>query len=248
MVSRTTPGRGGQNDESSARSRQAHSNVENILLFGGDGLIHLLDGVLDGLFDPLFGAFDLVRARFAAVLERRQEVESVVTSLADGNLALFPIFAGDLHELFAALLGERRQRDPDDVALDLRAEPEVAFAKSLLHELDLTLVPRFDDEQPGLGHVDVRHLGERRGRPVVVHPDPVEQGGVRATCPELRKVSLQRLVRLRYRAPQLFLDVLNHGLSPGPEPSTAPRNRVPGVLSRLDSWPPRGRALGLYLR
>ena len=52
--------------------------------------------------------------------------------VADGDFAVFGRLVDDLHQLLAALLVHRRQRNADDAALNRRVEPEIGFANRLL--------------------------------------------------------------------------------------------------------------------
>ena len=58
------------------------------------------------------------------LLEALEHVLGVVARLADRDLGVFAGALAELGELLAALLGERRHRHADDLAVVLRVEPE----------------------------------------------------------------------------------------------------------------------------
>ena len=80
-----------------------------------------------------------------------------------------------LHQLLAALLGERRNGQADDLAVVGRVEAQVGDADGLLDRPDLRNVPRLDGDQRRLGNVQVGNLVERRGRTVIVHADMIQE-------------------------------------------------------------------------
>ena len=58
--------------------------------------------------------------------------------LADGDLALLALLLRDLDEVPAALLAERRDRNADELSVDLRVQPEIALTNRLLDGLRFT--------------------------------------------------------------------------------------------------------------
>ena len=79
-----------------------------------------------------------------------------------------------LDQFLAALFGQRRDGQPDDLAVVGRVEAQVGGADGLLDGADLRNVPRLDGDQGRLGNVQVGDLVQRRGRAVVIHADVVQ--------------------------------------------------------------------------
>ena len=112
------------------------------------------------------------------VLELLDPGDRVGARVAHGDPALLGELVDDLDQLLAPLLRERRERDPDQVALRRRVEAEPGVADGLLDRVGERLVERLDREEPGLRSGDHRHLIERNGAAVGFDPHRVEQGGV----------------------------------------------------------------------
>src|SRR5262245_37934377 len=93
-----------------------------------------------------------------------------------------------LDELLPPLLGERRNRDPDELAVVLRVEAEVRGLDGLLDRHHRALVEGLDDDERRLRHRERGDLAQWRPRAVVVDHDAVEQlggGAAGAHVPEL---------------------------------------------------------------
>ena len=86
----------------------------------------------------------------------------VAAIVANGDLVLFARRLHRLGDLLAALLGQRGNRQADDLAVVLRGEAQVGLEQRLLDVLEDALVPRLDGDQPGLGHGHRGALGQRR--------------------------------------------------------------------------------------
>src|SRR5262247_3906412 len=113
-----------------------------------------------------------------------------------------------LLHLLAALLGERRDRDADQLAVVLRGEAEVRGTDRLLDVADRTLVVGRDHDQTRVRRAEVRELLERRGRAVVLHLQSVQKRRVRAPGPHLLEVDPQALERLLHLVSGLVQDDL----------------------------------------
>src|SRR4029077_13413018 len=85
----------------------------------------------------------------------------------------------ELHELLAALFGERRQREPDDLPVVRGREPEIGRKEGLFHGFKKAPVPGLHRQELGFGGRDTRHLIERHLASVGLDPHQVEQRGRR---------------------------------------------------------------------
>ena len=73
-----------------------------------------------------------VLADDAVLLGLLQVVLGVAAHVADGDLLLLGVLAGELGQVLAALLGQRRDRDAQGLAVDDRVEAEAGVADRLL--------------------------------------------------------------------------------------------------------------------
>src|SRR4051812_18958442 len=128
-------------------------------------------------------------------------------SMTDGDATFLGEFMDHLHQLFAALLGERRNRNANDVAVVGGREPEVRGEDSLLHRLEESFVPRLYREHLGLGRGDAGDLAQRHLVPVRFDAHEIEQRGRRFASAHGREVALHRFDRLVHEL-LAVLDVL----------------------------------------
>ena len=149
--------------------------AEDLFFLAFEQLVDVLDlGVRELLQLGLCPAL-LVLARLAALAQVAQVVHAVAADVPDRHTALLGKLVHDLHELLAALLGQLRDREPDQVPVVGGREAEVGLQDRLLDRLDRGLVIGRDRQQPCLAGVHRRDLVERRVRAVVVDVHPVEQ-------------------------------------------------------------------------
>ena len=107
-------------------------------------------------------------------------VVAVATGVANGHARLLGVLLALLHQLAAAILGERGERQADDRAVVVRRDAQVAFHDGVLDGAQDALVPRLDDQHVRVGRLHAGHLVDGRGNAVVVHLDAVEHHGVGA--------------------------------------------------------------------
>src|SRR6266508_742523 len=213
------------------RARSRTSDLHHFLLLRRDDLVDLLHAVVRLLLHPVEGLLCFVPGDVAVLLRRLDELLRVAALVADGDLVVLRPLLALLHDLAAALLGERRDRHADEVLVGLRVQAEVPVPDRLLDRRDHVLLPRLHQNEPRLGDGEGRDLVERRGGPVVVDPHPVEEVQVRAAGADVRELALQVLEGLRDPVVQILQDVFGdaHGRSslcfgarPGRRPTTVP--------------------------
>ena len=92
--------------------------------------------------------------------------------------------AGELAEFLAAVFGQRRDGDADDLAVVGRVNAQIALLNGLLHGGDHFAVPQGDNEHPGLRRGKVAQLVDGRRRAVIIHQDPVQGLGIGSAGPQ----------------------------------------------------------------
>src|SRR5258708_9602539 len=210
-------------------------DLHRLGLFAAGQGVDLLDLAFGDLLQAGVGPFRVVLGDLARLLHLVDAVDLVAPRVADRDARLLRLLADDLHELAPALLGQRRNRDSDDVAVIRRIEARVTRAQSLLHRPDLALVVDLHDQEARFGRADLGELVERSRRAVVRNHDLVDQGGVGAAGANGLHLGPQKLDRLRqllFRVPQ---DGVDHEAAPTRVPISSPsttRSMLPSV-SRL---------------
>ena len=130
------------------------------------------------------------------VLELLDLGDGVGAGVADRDAAFLGELVDHLHQLLAPLLGEGRQRHPDQVALGRRIQAEIGVADRLLDGLRERLVERLHGEQPRLRRRHHRDLVDRHGAAVGLDPHQVQQRGAGLAAPDGAELPLGVLDRL----------------------------------------------------
>ena len=118
------------------------------------------------VFRLVFGHSLLLR-----LLEGFDRVAAGVTQTHTGRLGLLP----DLfHEQFAALLGQRRDRQENLLAVVRGGKADIGIDDRLFDRFDHLLVPRLDQDRLRIGYGDARDARYGGHRAVVVHHDAVQ--------------------------------------------------------------------------
>src|SRR5215470_155868 len=186
--------------------RTEPSDLHHLFLFLGDDLVHLRDAGVGLLLDPLAGALVLVLGDLLVLEQGLELLVRVAALVADGDLVLLALGLHLLGDLLAPLLGERRDRQTDDLAVIHRSEAQVRLAERLLHVLEEALLPGLHRDEPGLGNGEAGHAAQRSGCPVVVDPHALEEAERGTAGADLRQLALEVLQR-SVDAP---LEVLRH--------------------------------------
>src|SRR4029453_16780372 len=168
--------------------------------------------------------------------------------VANLDAGLFHALVDDPDEVFAALLGERRDVQPDDPPVDVLGgphlavwdEPDVPLLDRLLDRAEDAPVPRLDHDLVGLRDADPGQLVERRLGSVVVDREALDEGGRGAAGPDALEVALHRIDGAGHL---LLGDRLGLGAHAGTPPTAldAPEMRVPtgsptATLVMLSGW------------
>src|SRR5690242_105293 len=134
------------------------SDLEDLRLLRLQGLVDRLQMIVVQLLRVLLAVFLLVLGHVLGLLDL---VDRVGPRVPHRHPPLFGVLVHHLHQLLAALFGERRQGDADDVAVVGRREPQLRRLDRFLDRLEQAFVPRLHREQLGLGRRDSRHLVQR---------------------------------------------------------------------------------------
>src|ERR1035437_8329086 len=109
------------------------------------------------------------------LLELLDAVLLVATDVADGDAGLLDLVLDDLDQLLATLLGQRREWDPDDLAVVAGIESELGFLEFLLDRGYRAAIVGLDHQQPWLRGMHLGQLLQRGRGTVVVDVDPLQQ-------------------------------------------------------------------------
>ncbi len=142
--------------------------------------------------------------------ELLEMLDRVAAHVAHGDASLLGHLPHELDELLAPLLGQLRDRQPDQLAVVRRRQAEIRLEDRLLDLLDRRRVERLDRQHPRLRRVDRREVLERRRRAVVVDRDPVEQRRRRAAGAHRVEVLVRRLDRLVHALGRVANEILDH--------------------------------------
>src|SRR5215207_116082 len=131
-----------------SRSSLIPSDFHDLGFLGVDQAVDLLDVLVGDLLDVLLGPRLVVLGHFLELLDLGHRLGPRVP---DRDPPFLGQLVHHLHQILTALLAQRRQRHPDQVALRGRVEAEAGVTDGLLDGLGQTLVERLHREQPGLG-------------------------------------------------------------------------------------------------
>src|SRR5260221_545734 len=177
------------------------SDLEDLRLLRLQDLVDRLEVFVVQLLRVLLAVLLLI---FGYVLGLLDLVDRVGAGVPPRPPSLFGVLMDHLHQLLAALFGQRRQGDANDVAVIRRRETQLGALDGLLDRLQQAFVPRLYREQLGLGRRDARHLVQRHLVAVGFHAHEVEQRGARLAGAHCRKLAPRRLDRLVHRLLGLF--------------------------------------------
>src|SRR4029079_1363431 len=153
-------------------------------------------------------------------------IGGVAAKIADLDLGLFHPLVDDSHDVLATFLGQRRDIQPDDGAVHVRHQPDVALRDRLLDGTEDTAVPRLDHDLVRFGDADAGQLVERRRGAVVVDVDALDERGRRATRPDPLEIALHGLDRTTHLVVGIGDGLAAHVCAPPPAPD-APEMRFP---------------------
>src|SRR6478735_6160134 len=152
------------------------SDLHDLRFLALQQLVDLVDVVVRELLDALLGPVLLVAAGVTLVDQLLEVVDRVAAHVAHGDLPLLRHVAHDLDELLAPLLGQLRDRQPDQLAVVRGREAEIGLLDRPLDRRDRVRVEGLDRQQARLRRADRRELLERCLLAVVVDLDAVERG------------------------------------------------------------------------
>ena len=181
-------------------------------------------------------------------------VGRIAAEVADLDPGLLHPLVDDPDEVLATLLGERRDVEPHDRAVDVGHQPDVALGDRLLDGAQDAAIPGLDDDLVRLRDADPGELVERRGRAVVLDVDALDERRRGATGPDALEVALHGLDRAAHLVVGIGDDLGAHAGAPPAAPG-APEMRVPTgspaatrvmLSGRLRSKTTMGRSFSMH--
>src|SRR5664279_3977177 len=223
-------------------------DLQHLMLLVSAQSIDLGDEPVGDLLELVQVAVRRVAAQAAVPLFLLQGVAGIPAMVADLDLGLLHPAMNDLDDVAPALLGEGRDIEPDDRAIDVRGESDVALLDRFLDRPEDTPVPRLDHDLVGLRHADSGDLVERRWCAVVLHDEALDEGGRRPAGAQPLEVALHAL----HGAGHLRFDRADHlGAHPLllPEinvPTASPRATRTMLLASFRSKTTIGRSFSMH--
>src|SRR5256712_11695583 len=184
--------------------------------------VDLLDLGLGDLLEADRRSFRVVLRHLALLLHVFDAVQLVAPHVANRDPGLLGSLAHELDVLAAPFLGQRRDRDSDDLTVVGWVQALLARAQRFFDRSDLALVIDLDHEQPGLGRADLGELIEGSRSPVVGNHDLVDQGRVGAAGADRRELPGGVIDRLRHLRFRLSGDWIDHAEEPTSVPISSP--------------------------
>ena len=197
---------GGDDDE-----QVRHLDREDLLLLGLQEVVDLLDFLVRQLLRFLQAAALVVLGDGLVLVELLDPIVALVAVAADLDARLLGHRMRLLRQVLAPILGQRRDRNPDDLAVGLRVQAELRLADRALDLHGHLRVPRRRHDQGRVRNREVGDLVDRDVGPVGRDEDAVEHSQVGAP----RAQRLEAILQGGDRVGHLRLDVLQllpHGL------------------------------------
>jgi len=156
-------------------NRGSRSDGHDLFFLLGDELGDLLFVFVQEVVGLFLAAVLVVLVDLLVFFKLLDFVDEVATEVAERDFRVLAELLGQLDILLAALFGERRNADPDGLAVGGRIESEVGVADRLFGGRHHGFVPDLDGEGMDIEHADVADLFQRHLLPVGFNLDPVEQ-------------------------------------------------------------------------
>src|SRR5262249_21988935 len=153
----------------------------------------------------------LVLAHEMHLLELLQMLHPVAANVAGSYARLLGILVRNLYEFFAALLGQIRHPQADDLSFRLRVEAEIGGADGFLDRDPETAAPPLHLKESRLGNGDRGALVERHRSAIGLDMTGLEQRDRRPASPQPAEIVLERLDGAMHAALQ-FIRIIRSGL------------------------------------
>jgi hypothetical protein len=140
------------------------------------------------------------------LLELLDDIQSVATDMADGDLGGFGVFMRDFHQFLAPFLVQLRDPQAQHLAFGGGRQAEVGIDDRLFDRLHHRLVPHLHGQQARLRHADGGELVKRHVRAVSLDLHRLQHGRRRAAGAQAAQFVLERVGGALHAALQ-FVDV-----------------------------------------
>src|SRR5215207_968318 len=148
------PGRSAGRGGVMGRRAVEGSDLEQLGLLVLHRLVDAVHVLLGEVVELLLRATDVVLTGLAVLGDAVELLLGPAADVADGHLGVLALGPRHLHQVAAALLGELREHQPQDLPVVGRVDAEVAVAHGLLDRRQLAGVVGLDDRHPRLGDGD----------------------------------------------------------------------------------------------
>src|SRR5438876_11505609 len=132
------------------------SDRHDLLLLMRAHRLKLRNDPVGDLLEPVLRPLDLVGRGRLLLLQGAQLVVHVAAAVTDRHFVLFDDLVDLPGQLFAPLLGQRRNGQADDLAVVGRVETQIGLQNGLLDRADGRAIVGLNDEQPWIGDADLR--------------------------------------------------------------------------------------------
>src|ERR1700683_4873766 len=154
---------------------RAGSDLHYLRIFSGEDLVGLFDKLGGELLDLGFRSAQFVFGDLLVLVDILEHVIGVAAVIADGDPIILGGLLDMLHQLFATILGQLRNRNANNLAVILRRQSEIGILNRFFDFLQRSLVVWRDDDEPRLRRRQRRDLAYRSFGAVVVHLQPFHE-------------------------------------------------------------------------
>src|SRR6202035_1988940 len=150
-------------------------DLHDLGFLAGGHLVDQTDVAVSDFLQLVAPAPRLVGRDLFLLLESFDAIHLLAPDVANRDVRALGIPLDQARILAAPLFVQRRNRDPDQLAIVPRVQPELGFLDRLFHRGDDGPVPGLDDDHARLGDRNRGELVQRRRIPVILHQDLVHQ-------------------------------------------------------------------------
>src|SRR5208283_2801619 len=160
-----------------SRRRRASSDLHDFRFFGGQHFVDFLYELGRVLLHLGLARSHLVFGGLLFLVQFLEHVVGVAAMVADADAEFLAYFAHVLHQILAPLLGQLRDRNPDQFAVVHRHQAKIGGLDRFFNFVHRALVVWRDHYQARLGRRQPGQLPQRSLRAVVIYLQIFDQRG-----------------------------------------------------------------------